>query len=227
MKQKKVNTIYFYIFPCALCPWCVYVTGKGNLLCGIQRGKKSSFCALWIFVEIRTVCVFLLMAAFTFRMNWMFLKWFCTVSANIEGLWEAVWGFPCPPRRIMEIRKGLRSQVHFLLGVPSDLSVLMGSFCVVEAYILPSELSQGSCIEQGPSLWCGCGWLVLGTTEAKVKGLSPSWTSHFYFAASQRPWHLPCPLPQLVTWQVQSFSHRRSKVLEKWIGINLSLLLET
>lgn len=75
MKQKKVNTISFYIFPCALFPCCISVTCKGNLLCGIQRGKKSGFfSALWIFVEIRTMFVFLFMAAFTFRMSQVFLK---------------------------------------------------------------------------------------------------------------------------------------------------------
>ena len=41
-------------------------TCNGNLLCGIQRGKKSGFYALLIFVEIRAMFLFLFMAAFTF-----------------------------------------------------------------------------------------------------------------------------------------------------------------
>ena len=41
-------------------------TCNGDLLSGMQRGKKSGFAALLIFVEIRAVFLFLFMAAFTF-----------------------------------------------------------------------------------------------------------------------------------------------------------------
>lgn len=50
-------------------------TCTGDLVCGIQRGKKSSFSALLIFVEIRaTFFPFLFTAAFTFRIDPVSLK---------------------------------------------------------------------------------------------------------------------------------------------------------
>ena len=64
-EEGKYN-LFWSIPPCPL-PCDVSVsTCNGNLLCGIQRGKKSGFYALLIFVEIRAMFLFLFMAAFTF-----------------------------------------------------------------------------------------------------------------------------------------------------------------
>lgn len=52
-----------------VCPTC-----KGNLLCGVQRGQKSGFYALSIFVEIRAMFLSLFMAALTFTSNMVSLK---------------------------------------------------------------------------------------------------------------------------------------------------------
>lgn len=55
-EEGKYN-LFLYISLCPL-PCDVFLsTCKGNLLCGIERGKKSGFSAFWIFVEI-TVCLF-------------------------------------------------------------------------------------------------------------------------------------------------------------------------
>lgn len=72
----------------------------------------------------------------------------------------------------MEISKGDGCQLRFLLGVPTHLSVLTWLVVCFGLYI-PSELSNGSFIQQGPLPRCGCGYLVHSTNEAEVKGLRP------------------------------------------------------
>lgn len=64
-EEGKYN-LFLSIPPCPL-PCDVSVsTCNGNLLCGIQREKKSGFYALLTFVEIRAMFLFLFMAAFPF-----------------------------------------------------------------------------------------------------------------------------------------------------------------
>lgn len=63
-EEGKYFFIFIYLFlcisPCPLARDVFMSTRKGNLLCCVQRGEKRGFCALWIFVEIRTVCLFVL-----------------------------------------------------------------------------------------------------------------------------------------------------------------------
>lgn len=73
-EEGKYN-LFLFISPCPL-PHDVFMSPVRGIcfMVGIWRGKKSDFYALWIFVEIRTMFVFLFMAAFTFRMNQVSLK---------------------------------------------------------------------------------------------------------------------------------------------------------
>lgn len=62
-----------------------------------EERKVFFFSALWIFVEIRTMFVFLFMAAFTFRMSQVFLKvilhFKCSNMRDCEKQGE---GYPVP-----------------------------------------------------------------------------------------------------------------------------------
>ena len=72
-EEGKYNLFYLF-FPCPLPHDVCVSTCKGNLLCGVQRGQKSGFYALSIFVELRAMFLFLFMAASTFTVNLVSLK---------------------------------------------------------------------------------------------------------------------------------------------------------
>lgn len=153
-------------------------TCTGDLVCGIQRGKKSSFSALLIFVEIRATfspfCSRLLLHSGSIR---CLSKRFSASSANLEGLWEAGWGLPIPLRGVMEKRTGDRDQGHFLLGFLAHLS-WCGCFCVVEAYMYLLNWARVLASSKGHRR-------DVAVADAKGKGLSPRWATLFSSVARE------------------------------------------